>query len=167
MSGSITTLEISKSPLEFDSLKVLGTLTCGGTLVVTNLTPGMLEAGDSFEVLDAAIISGAFSGVQLPPLTGSLLWNTNNLLVDGTLTVVAPGPPVIQSISRMPDGNVQLEFSGTPGAPYEVRASTNVTLAPLTSWSLIASGILTGSTTTLNDLAATNYPQRFYVIRLP
>ena len=65
LAGTSTTLiEIGKSPLTNDLLRVLGTLDCGGALVVTNIS-GVLEAGDSFQVLDAAALTGAFGTLSL------------------------------------------------------------------------------------------------------
>ncbi|TAL02033.1 MAG: hypothetical protein EPO07_07745, partial [Verrucomicrobia bacterium] len=166
-SGSTTTMEVSRPPLANDKLKVLGTLSCGGSLIVTNTSGNPLAAGDSFQLFEAAVISGGFSSLTLPALTGNLLWNTNNLLVDGTLTVAAPAPPVIESITRLGDGNVRLTFSGNAGWGYQVRASSDVSLAPFSSWPLVISGTFTGAVVTLDDLAATNYAQRFYLIRIP
>jgi hypothetical protein len=57
--------------------KVLGALTCGGTLIVTNIGVVALAAGDSFKLFNAASYSGAFAKVILPPLPAGLGWNTN------------------------------------------------------------------------------------------
>ena len=50
-----------------------------------------LQGGDSFDVLDAAAFVGDFSMVSLPALDPGLMWNLNQLTVDGTLSVTISG----------------------------------------------------------------------------
>jgi hypothetical protein len=79
-------MEISKTPQTNDQLIVTGTLTFGGTLVVTNLS-GTLAAGDRFQLFQAGSIAGSFSSSSLPTLSPGLAWNTSNLN-NGLLSVV-------------------------------------------------------------------------------
>ncbi len=72
-----------------DLANVTGAITYGGTLNVlyggpnTNFTNGMV-----FNLFDGASFSGSFSTINLPDLTGTgLIWQ-NNLLTNGTITVV-------------------------------------------------------------------------------
>lgn len=80
---------------QYDQLHVTGTLTLNGTLDVrlVNLGAGVFspQAGNSFDLLDWGTISGTFSAIQLPTLTGALAWNTSQLYLTGVLSVVAPG----------------------------------------------------------------------------
>ena len=131
--GCTTTMEVSGSPVAGDRLKVFGTLYCGGSLVFTNFDGSALAAGDTFQLLDAAVISGGFSSVTLPALTGNLFWNTNNLLVDGTLTVAAPTPPVIGAITVAGTGFVFTGTGGTANASFYLIGSTNLAL-PQANW---------------------------------
>jgi hypothetical protein len=48
----------------------------------------MPAAGNTFDVLDWNTLSGTFSNLQLPILTGGLTWNTSQLYTTGTLSVV-------------------------------------------------------------------------------
>lgn len=64
-----------------------GTLACGGSLVVSNLSTNALAAGNSFKLFNAASYSGAFATLTLPALPAGLNWYTNNLAVNGTLSV--------------------------------------------------------------------------------
>jgi hypothetical protein len=64
-------------------------------------------------------------------------------------------------------GAFHFTFTGTAGVGYEIRATTNLMLAPITSWDLISTGLFNGSSTPFDDLSATNYPQRYYQIRIP
>ncbi len=83
--GSTTLMEISKSLLTNDQLRVTGALTCGGTLNVTNLS-GTLAVNNTFPLFTAGSYSGSFSATNLPPLNAGLGWNFNS--ANGVLSVV-------------------------------------------------------------------------------
>ncbi len=167
VAGSTNVFEISSDSLAGDQVRVLGNLTCGGTLIVTNIGSSTLTAGDSFELFDAASFSGTFGALVLPPLPNGLLWMTSTLATDGTLVVVSVAPPVINSAEVLGNGAFRLNFSGTTGQAYEVRATTNLLVTPITSWMLLSSGTFNGGAVVFDDLQATNSPQRFYRIRIP
>ncbi len=84
--GSFAQLEINRSPLTNDVLRVTGALNYGGTLAVVNLG-GALGAGDSFTLFQAGSISGNFAAYSLPTLNSGLGWSTTNLNI-GILSVV-------------------------------------------------------------------------------
>ncbi|MES2923567.1 MAG: LamG-like jellyroll fold domain-containing protein, partial [Verrucomicrobiota bacterium] len=84
--GSTTRMEINKAAGTRDVLAA-GTLTYGGTLLVTNLG-GTLTAGDTFTLFQGGAINGTFSTVTLPPLNFGFAWNTSALPA-GTVSVVA------------------------------------------------------------------------------
>ncbi len=93
-------METSKTgaTLANDQVAGLSSITYGGSLVVTNIGPGALAAGDSFILFNATSYGGAFSSLILPPLNAGLAWDTNNLAMNGSLAVfAATGPPVITS----------------------------------------------------------------------
>jgi hypothetical protein len=165
--GSTTMLEISKAPLANDLINVLGNLTYGGTLVVTNPGAVMLTAGDSFPLFNALSHASSFNSLVLPPLGTNLMWDTNGFIVSGTLAVISTAPPAIDSVATLGDGNFRLIFSGPTGQDYELRASTNLALLPVTLWDLLNSGTFGNSPVIFDDLQATNYPQRFYLLQLP
>ncbi|MEY4916530.1 MAG: hypothetical protein RL616_443, partial [Verrucomicrobiota bacterium] len=66
----------------------ISTLTAGGTFTVTNTGPA-LQAGDTFQLFNAASYTGNFAALNLPTLNSNLVW-VNNLAVNGSLLVVAP-----------------------------------------------------------------------------
>ena len=74
----------------FDRLNVSGGVNLAGTLQVTlsSFTPAQ---NDVFDILDFTSRLGTFATLSLPPLSGSLEWDTSNLYVDGTIRVVLPG----------------------------------------------------------------------------
>ena len=65
----------------------LGTVTCGGTLTVTNLGATNFVAGDAFTLFQATNYLGDFANLTLPVLSPGLMWNTNTLAVNGTISV--------------------------------------------------------------------------------
>jgi autotransporter-associated beta strand protein len=165
--GSTNLLAFSKSPLTNDLVLVRSSLTIGGTLVLTNISATALGASDSFKLFDAPGYSGSFSHLLLPPLAANLAWDTTDLTNDGTLAVISLAPPAFSSLMPLGNGTFRLVFSGTPGQDYELRAATNITLAPFTSWSLLDSGTFGAGSITLDDFQATNFSQRFYRLRSP
>ncbi len=86
--GSTTLMEIRRTPFARDVLHVAGVLSCGGTLIVTNLA-GTLAAGDTFALFQAGSCLNSFTAIQLPPLGPALAWQTDTLTNDGTVRIVS------------------------------------------------------------------------------
>jgi autotransporter-associated beta strand protein len=153
-------LVVSQAPLE------LG----GSTLTVTSSST--LGVGD-YRLMNATAISGSFSSIDISgvPLaagtTGTVVAASGGTV---TLSVTATVPPSFPpgGVGILPDGNISLTATGAVGAAYSLWASTNVALTPVNStWTLLDSGTITVSPFTVNDLTATNYPQRFYLFSAP
>ena len=71
-------------------LNVSGTLTLGGTLTVNLVNNFKPTAGNSFDILDWGSLSGmSFSAVQLPTMSGRIVWDSSKLYTTGTLLVSA------------------------------------------------------------------------------
>ncbi|MEY4385426.1 MAG: hypothetical protein RLY20_709, partial [Verrucomicrobiota bacterium] len=85
--GSTSFIEINKTAGTQDLADVGGTLTYGGTLVVTNLS-GAITSGSSFKIFDAAGYAGSFASLNLPALSAGLAWSTNALSTSGTISVI-------------------------------------------------------------------------------
>ncbi|TAL02656.1 MAG: hypothetical protein EPO07_07085, partial [Verrucomicrobia bacterium] len=164
--GSKTWMQIQHLPLSNNVVNIADTFTAGGTLIVTNLG-GALANGDAFQLFNALNYAGSFSTLTLPALTNGLVWDTTALNTSGLIAVTTVAPPTFDSFTRLADGNFRLGFSGTSGVNYEIRASTNVLAAPYTAWTLLGSGTFNGSAVIYDDLSATNFPQRYYLIRVP
>ena len=81
------------SPGSFDRIIHAGLAQLGGDLDVLLINGFSPTAGDNFDVLDWSSISGAFASINLPALPGGLAWDTSNLLIDGTLAVLAAQLP--------------------------------------------------------------------------
>jgi autotransporter-associated beta strand protein len=140
LSGGTTVMQINRSASP-NSAKLIcsNTITLGGTLVVSNVGPA-LQVGDTF-VLFSTPLAGTFAGsVVLPSFYA---WNTNNLEVNGTISVtgVIP-PPKITSIDASGLAGGTLVFNATGGLasePFVILTSTNL-LTPANLWTTAASG---------------------------
>jgi hypothetical protein len=81
-----TIMEVQSSPSTNDRLRsVTGTITYGGTLVVTNFTP--ITGANTYQLFEGAL-AGSFANIILPTQPG-VTWNTANLNVNGTITAMA------------------------------------------------------------------------------
>ncbi len=160
--GSVTRMEMNPAAGTNDSVRVVGGLTLGGTLVVTNSGSGDWQVGLLYRLFDAGSLNGAFASIQLPTLPAGLEWNTSALAVSGELSVMAVVPPVLGPISVAPGGTVQLTVLGVAGQGYAIRASTNVALTPLSLWDVLGTGVFHGAPIQFEDPQATNWPERFY-----
>jgi len=158
-------LNTANSPGTNDAVIVTGTLSItDSSLTVVNQGPALV-VGDSFKLFNQPVASGSFTNVVLP---AGYVWN-NKLAVDGSIEVLPAAPPSFPpgGIVKLPDGNFALTISGPVGATYSLWASPDVALTPITSWTLLSSGTITVSPFTINDLDATNYTKRFYVLGIP
>jgi autotransporter-associated beta strand protein len=121
-------------------------ITYGGTLTVTNLGPALM-AGDTFTLFQAASYTGGFTNVVLPALTAPLLWNTNNLAVNGTIAVQKATTILTLTSSENPSGYQDiLSFT----AVAAVNATGNVTFQTngvLFDLETLTSGVATSVTT--------------------
>jgi len=86
-------------------ISILGTITGGGALTVTNIGPN-LQAGDTFQLFSTAVIG--FTGITLPTLNsfGGVYDWTNKLSLDGSIQVLKVAPA-----NSIP-GKIQFNGSG-------------------------------------------------------
>jgi len=102
LNDSLLVLELQgTNAADYDHLVVEGTLTKGGTILVTNL--GWTFAnGNTFDFWDAAAVSGSFLLTNtwvLPDLGGGLFWDTSLFESEGILSVAAiPEPSVLTAV---------------------------------------------------------------------
>jgi len=165
--GCTNIFEISKSPTTNDVARVFGTLTCGGTLIVTNIGTTAPASGDSFKLFNAVSYSGAFSKVILPLLPLGLAWNTNTVNTNGTLSVVVTARPFVGRAAVAGNG---FWFSGTGGvasANYYLVGTTNLA-TPLSNWTRL----LTNQFDAAGNFNFTNpmnpsWPQSYYRLQVP
>jgi autotransporter-associated beta strand protein len=142
--GSTMMLEISATAAAADHLVSSGTLTYGGTLVVTNIS-GTLAVGQTFQLFQAGVLNGTFDSNALPPLSAGLSWNTNNLGVNGTLSVISAvtAPDTNASITSVLLSGTNLLVHGTnnniPNTNFHYVVLSSPDLAvPLSNWTAVA-----------------------------
>ena len=90
LSGSVVA-EISASSGAATAVQNVSSITYGGILTVTNLG-GTFASGNTFALFNAASYSGSFSTISLPSLPTGLAWNTNDLPVNGSISVTGTLP---------------------------------------------------------------------------
>jgi autotransporter-associated beta strand protein len=166
-SGGTSIFEISKSPFTNDVAKVLGALTNGGTLIVTNIGVAALANGDSFKLFNAASYSGSFASVILPSLSAGLAWNANALNTNGTLSVVVVAKPYIASAAISGNGFAFTGTGGVANANFYLLGSTNLS-TPLTNWlQLLTNQFDNNGNFNFTNPLNPNSPQSFYRLQLP
>ncbi len=143
-------------------------ITNGGALVVTNIG-GTLQGGDTFTLFNGTSYIGTFSSITLPALSGSQTWNTNNLYVNGTISVVgSAGPLSFSSIQTSGHDIVLSATGGTPFGPVSVLTSTNL-LLPLNQWPTLTTGSFDNNgnyTNTVTGALTSGKPQQFYLLQV-
>jgi hypothetical protein len=164
--GSTNYFEIDKANGTNDAVVGLSSVVYGGVLIVTNLG-GTLAEGDTFKLFEAApgSYSGAFESITLPGLSGNLYWHTNNLAVDGTLSVAAPRPAVTGA--GIDAGNFYLvgNNGGVTNTEYVVLTATDVT-TPAASWIPVETNTFElDGTFGFTNAVNTAEPARFYWVR--
>lgn len=139
LSGT-TVMKIDAGAGSNDQVNAAQTITYGGTLTVTDIN-GTPTGGQTFKLFSAASYAGAFAVTNLPALSGSLFWNTTNLNVNGTISVVSTAPTTKANILsvRLVGGNIVLHGTNNNGGQnfhYAVLTSTNVS-SPLSNWTAL------------------------------
>jgi autotransporter-associated beta strand protein len=160
-------LNKSGSTLTNDTIKGMSTLAFGGTLQL-NSTGSQITVGDSFKIFYATNYRNSISGI-LPATPGTnLLWNTNNLPVNGTLSVLLGNvSPVANRVSLSGTNIIVSGGGGAAGYGFSLLTSTNLA-APLSNWSLAGTGECdsNGGFIITNTLSTASSAQ-FYVVRIP
>jgi fibronectin-binding autotransporter adhesin len=162
--GSMTTLELDATVPASSAVVGMSSITYGGSLNV-NLINGTPAAGQTYQLFGAKSYSGGFElGISLPSLNSGLVWNTNNLYVNGTISVV----PQTGMINTPVLSGTNLILTGSSGIPYgtfSVLASTNLAL-PFSAWTVLSSGNSYDGNGNFDITNAVNpnLPQEFFII---
>jgi fibronectin-binding autotransporter adhesin len=152
-----------------DELISLASITNSGALIVTNIG-GALPGGATFKLFNATSYVGTFGSVTLPTLQAGQTWNTANLYVNGTISVVGSGtPPRFSLITTSGNSIVLNATNGADNGQVTVLATTNL-LMPLAQWSTLFTSNFdnSGNFTYTNTGALTSgKPQQFFILRVP
>jgi hypothetical protein len=155
----------ANTPNSDQVVSTLGTLTYGGTLVVTNIGAA-LKVGDTFTLFSALTYAGAFGTLALPNYYN---WDTSQLTVNGTIRVTGVLPPPAFSqvdFSQLANGSITLNaINGALNGPVTVLSTTNLTL-PLSSWTTVTTGNFDGSGNySVSVTADPAAPQEYYLLQ--
>jgi fibronectin-binding autotransporter adhesin len=164
--GSTNFMEIDKANSTNDSVVGLTSVTYGGNLVIVNLG-GTLADGDVFKLFDAPLgnYAGVFETIALPTLGANLFWETNSLLVDGTVRVYTPRPTIVSF--GVDGGNFYLTGNngGNTSPQYIVVTSTNVATANWTP--VVTNAFAFDGTLAFTNAINPAEPARFYRLKTP
>lgn len=108
--GSTTVIEIARNGATLTSSRIQtsGTLTFGGTLVISNVDGNLLQAGDIYQFFSAPVSSGGFTNLIAPP--GYTF--DNSQLASGRIVVAAAPPPPGFTAFSVKNGTVALSWPG-------------------------------------------------------
>jgi autotransporter-associated beta strand protein len=163
--GSTTKMDLDATAHTNDVVVVQGTsgVTYAGTLNL-NVASGTLAAGQTYKLFTATSYAGAFDAIVPATPGAGLIWNTNNLAVNGTLAVVAPTTPAFGSITVSGSDIVLNATNGTPFGQVIILTSTNLVL-PMIQWTPLVTNNFgaDGSYSYTNSGAlGSGQPQLFY-----
>ncbi len=107
LGGSATTvIEVDNAAGSNDVLVVGGTLTCGGTLVITNVSGVLYTNNQVLKVFEAGTYApSSFASISMP---GVSAYDASNLAVDGTIRITSVSPP-------LPTTPTSITFSAAEG----------------------------------------------------
>jgi T5SS/PEP-CTERM-associated repeat protein len=163
-----TLMEISKNGIARtnDLIQSAGPLTYGGSLVVSNLGPTALAAGDRFVLFSSTSYSGSFPSFTLPNLGAGLNWS-NKLLVDGSIEVITWSGAKIGHPTLSGTNLIFIVTGGSPNGAYHVVTTTNI-VTPLPTWLVASSGTFDwlGNATVTNGTGPGEL-QRYFRVRSP
>ena len=161
-----TVMKLNAGTDSSDRLIATNGMAYGGALVITN-TSGAFTNGETFQLFTSTNYTGVFGSLVLPSTPG-LTW-TNNLAVNGTLTVGVTGPPPqphITSISLIGTNIVINGTNGVNGEQYHLLTTTNLAL-PVASWTVLPAGAFNGTSFSITNGVTTGAAQSFYILRVP
>jgi autotransporter-associated beta strand protein len=160
-------LNKSGATLTNDNVKGVSTLVFGGPLQLVS-TGDQITAGDSFKVFFSTNYRNAISGITPATPGTNLLWNTSNLVVNGTLSVsLGAVSPQVGNVFLTGTNLVLSGGGGAAGYGFSELSATNLT-SPVAGWPVIATGVCdsNGNFSLTNGITSSN-SQQYYVIRIP
>jgi hypothetical protein len=138
--GGTLDLDIRKDDgvLATDNLQVGGVADLGGTIRVRYSGNSPLAAGDKFTLVTAQFYFDSTPTFVLPNLGPGLTW-TNNLLVDGSIEVIASGEPATPPTLTVATSPTSFTLSWPEAyTSYSLRGQTNpLSIGLSTNWARV------------------------------
>jgi hypothetical protein len=117
--GGTMSVEVSGGTPNSDKVVGLTSVTYGGALVVSNVGPGAVAGGDTFQLFNIGG-SGNFTSIT-PALTGGLSWSFNP--ATGVLSVTGGRPKL--NIVNNGDGTLTFSWVNNGTDTFRLQAQTN------------------------------------------
>lgn len=149
--GSSNVFEVNKDAGTNDVVKGLTSVTYGGTLSMVNVGSTGYAPGDNFKLFYAGSYSGSFSTIVPATPALGLIWVTNNLPVNGTISVAVlpnPIPLFAHSASSLVGTNVNVTFS----AALDPAVATDISNYKLTTSNQVINATMVAPTNVLLGL---------------
>lgn len=138
-------------------MMVNGLLQLQGTVEAHLVNGYVPESDQTYLIVQAGTLAGAFANTNIA-IPDSAWTFTPEYLVDSVILRAAARTSTPATLSgAWASGSFHLQIAGGVGETYRLDASTN-----LTDWTTLLVTNLVTPVLEFNDLAATNYPSRFY-----
>jgi hypothetical protein len=126
-----------------DVIQAGGSIAYGGVLNLANISGSSLAAGNSFQVFNAASISGSFASIT-PTTPGSgLTWDLSQIN-SGIVAVVGVAQPLVNSTHVSGTNFILSGINGKANGTFVVYATTNVNTL-FTNWVAISTNSFDGA----------------------
>ena len=129
-----------------------------GSTLISKLTTNTPNIGAYSWAISITNVPGSTYSIKILSATNATVFGTSALpfsIVDAP--AFTPG-----SLSQLPDGRVQFGLTAAGPPTATVMGSTN-----LTTWTVVQQVPLTNGAAVFTDNASTNFPARFYQLRVP
>lgn len=129
----------------------------GGTLL-TKITTNAPNIGAYSWSINVTNVPGSNYSIRISSATNATVYGTSAL----PFSIVDAPAFNPSSLAQLPDGRMQFSITAAGPPTATVLGSTN-----LTAWEVVQTLPLTNGTAVFTDNASTNYPARFYRLRVP
>jgi hypothetical protein len=141
-----------------DQLVITGTTTLNGALNITLINGFQPRGGDKFEIIRYASHTGSFDNISGLNLAGGFFLEPTFGSTNVVLTTLDTRPrPLLSQPQRLPNGALQITFTGVAGQTFVIAATTN-----FFNWVPVLTNVNSGAVFNLIVTDSSTYPCRFY-----
>jgi fibronectin-binding autotransporter adhesin len=145
--GGNCVMEINPTTATNDKVVGINAATYGGTLSLVNVG-GPFAVGNTFTLFSAATYGGSFSSVTSQTPGQFVTWNTNNLVVDGSITVASVTSSTPPSITNSISGSSLTMTWPVANTGWQLQTQTNSLSTGISpTWYSVAGSSSTNSVT--------------------
>jgi hypothetical protein len=129
-----------------------------GGVFVKNITTNAPSTVSYKWTIDLSLAPASDYSIKIRSSTNATVFDTG----DATFSIIDAPSINANSVTRLPDGRVQFGLTAPGAAQVTVLGSTN-----LTDWQALQPVSVTNGSAVFTEDTATNYPARFYRLRVP